>query len=155
MSIQYDKHGDLKNPQPLILRENGRQFFYPDGDTSVLKLSTGQSIYMACIGNDNFIKDKPGLKQVKAICEGDKIFKLDGTDRTFSSLICRVQLTATNQRSQQLCLNRYRSIGIGFQLNNWFLPTIEVCRNEDTYETYYTKFTLTKNHGSVQVGYPR
>ncbi|XP_043251634.1 uncharacterized protein LOC122396923 [Colletes gigas] len=155
VSIRYHEDGDLKEPQPLVLTENGESFFYPDKKHgSSLELPSG-SVRLACPGNDNYIQVVPDRKEAVATCISDTIFSVNRIPRTFSSLTCRTNLQVTVRSLQKLCLNQYRSMEIGFQLNDRFLQTIELCRNDNTYETYYTKFKMSNKHGNVQTGYPR
>ncbi|XP_076620721.1 salivary endonuclease-like [Colletes latitarsis] len=155
VSIQYHENGDLKEPQPLVLTENGTSFFYPSKKVVSSLESPNGFVRLACPGNDNYIQVVPNPKEATVTCIRDTIFSVDRIPRTLSSLACRTSLQITVRSLQKLCLNRYHSMEIGFQLDDRFLQTIELCRNDNTYETYYTKFNMSNKHGSVQTGYPR
>jgi len=53
------------------------------------------------------------------------------------------------------CLNKHVPIEIGFNVTGGFIRLIELCRDDTTYTTYYTKFQLLKAIESSQIRYPR
>ncbi|XP_076299834.1 salivary endonuclease-like [Lasioglossum baleicum] len=138
VSIAYN--GDLKEPQPLILTENGNDFFYPNTGTPKLMLQRGESVLIACPGNQNKITNT-NLKEAKATCESGKNFIVNNEIRSFSSITCKMNVVSST-KDLQPCLGNHKSIAIGFQLDTKFLLTIQVCRDANTYVTYYTKFKL-------------
>ncbi|XP_035744118.1 uncharacterized protein LOC118451555 [Vespa mandarinia] len=121
LSTKY-KYGDLKEPQPLILTRNGTAsvILYPDVN-GILKMQAGQSIYLACPGKQNSLRN----------------------------------MNYTQEITKSSCYGRNTHFEIGFNLSTDFLRMIELCHNEKTYNTYYTKFRLTKLIGGHQAGYPR
>ncbi|XP_047344273.1 uncharacterized protein LOC124946901 [Vespa velutina] len=155
LSTEY-KHGDLKEPQPLILTRNGTAsaILYPNVN-GTLNVRAGQSIYLACPGERNFIKNMDYAQEVKATCVRNKIFHVNGENRNFSSLICYHLPEHIARRTKSSCYNKNTHVEIGFNLSTNFLRVIELCRNEKTYNTYYTKFRLTKSIGGYQRSYPR
>ncbi|KZC09391.1 hypothetical protein WN55_11134, partial [Dufourea novaeangliae] len=155
VSIGYGNNGDLKEPQPLILKEHDKDFLYPNKDElRTVALNTGDSIYVACPGKGNHINGVND-QEARVICRNQKLFVLAGQERTFSSITCVYKPEISTRIMPRNCLGSYTSLAIGFQLRDKFLPTIEVCRNDNTYETYYTKFQLSNNIKHYQQGYPR
>ncbi|XP_078032951.1 salivary endonuclease-like [Augochlora pura] len=152
VSIAYDPDGDLKEPQPLVLTQNGDQFVYPNIG-QMLTLRTGQSVLIACPGNMNKIAGT-NIKEATATCRNDKDFDLNGVTKTFSTITCESNPQISTKILSTKCMQSKTSIAVGYQLTKKFLTTYEVCRNDNTYETYYTKFKLIKaNQG--QTHYPR
>ncbi|XP_033340031.2 salivary endonuclease isoform X1 [Megalopta genalis] len=152
VSIAYNYYGDLKDPQPLILAENGDGFFYPNRGR-MLMLQSGQSVLIACPGDKNKIVGT-NVKEATATCQNGKNFDVNGVTRQFSTITCESNPQISTRILTQKCLGDKISIAVGYQLTNKFLTTYEVCRNDNTYETYYSKFKLTKaNQG--QSRYPR
>lgn len=157
ISIQY-KVGDLNEPQPLLLKRDGKRatIWYPDNDNGILKIFAGDSIYLACLGKDNYLKNRSWGNEVEAVCIGGKVFDVNGVRQYFSSLVCKSHAEHHAKYTDSLpCLGRHRSIEIGFNVSGTFIHTIELCRDEKTYTTYYTKFKMTKMIGSYQRSYPR
>ncbi|XP_076659782.1 salivary endonuclease-like [Halictus rubicundus] len=155
VSIANAYYGDLKEPQPLILTENGNDFFYPNAGTlPKLALGTGKSVLIACPGSRNKIAHT-NLKEAKATCDSGKNFIVNGVTRPFSTITCDTSPTISTKVLPQKCLGNKTAIAIGFQLAAKFLATIEVCRNDNTYETYYSKFQLSRKCKQAQSGYPR
>ncbi|XP_046817966.1 uncharacterized protein LOC124423800 [Vespa crabro] len=155
LSTKY-KYGDLKEPQPLILTRNGTAsvILYPDVN-GILKMQAGQSIYLACPGKQNSLRNMNYTQEVKATCVGNKIFHVNGENKNFSSLTCYHLPEHIAKITKSSCYGRNTHFEIGFNLSTDFLRMIELCHNEKTYNTYYTKFRLTKLIGGHQEGYPR
>lgn len=124
----------------------------------------GDSIYLACPGENNYLIKKDGTdmawgNMVEAVCVKDKMFEVNGIDQPFRSLVCKFPIKSTVEyMKNSFCPDGHRLIEIGFNVNsgdkNIFIPTIELCRDEETYTTYYTKFKMTKMIGTYQ-HYPR
>ncbi|KAG7211652.1 hypothetical protein KM043_010905 [Ampulex compressa] len=156
VSINYKK-GDLREPQPLLFTQSSgkREFLYPAESGSTLSIPKGRSIYLACPGEYNHIVNVKRTNEAEAVCVRDKIFNVDGVPRNFSSLVCKNMPYHEARRMNRPCLGKYSSVAIGFSVNGSFVPTIEVCRDDETYATYYTKFRMTKMIQSYQSSYPR
>ncbi|XP_011864503.1 PREDICTED: uncharacterized protein LOC105560214 [Vollenhovia emeryi] len=157
ISTQY-KIGDLKEPQPLLLKRDGKRatIWYPDNDNGLLRIFAGDSIYLACPGKDNHLKNRSWGNEVKAVCIGGKVFDVNGVRENFSSLVCKSHTEHhAKYTGSPPCLDRHSPIEIGFNVSGTFIRTIELCRDEKTYRTYYTKFKMTKMIGSYQRSYPR
>ncbi|XP_053996289.1 uncharacterized protein LOC128885924 [Hylaeus anthracinus] len=153
VSIKYGEFGTL---QPLILTEDRGRFLYPEKNNgSVLEISSGKSIYLACPGDNNYIKNMPGVKEAEATCISGKTFSVNMKIREFSSLTCLISSSATTKSMLTTCLNKYSAMQIGFQLQHGFLQTIKLCHDKDTYVTHYSMYSLTRKHGNSQIGYPR
>ncbi|XP_011156845.2 uncharacterized protein LOC105193882 isoform X1 [Solenopsis invicta] len=157
ISVQY-KVGDLMEPQPLLLKRDGKRatIWYPDNDNGTLKILAGDSIYLACPGKDNYLKNRSWGNEVKAVCVEGKVFDVNGVHQYFSSLVCKYHAEHhAKYTDSPPCLGRHSPIEVGFNVSGTFIRTIELCRDEKTYRTYYTKFKMTKMIGSYQRSYPR
>ncbi|XP_014488252.1 PREDICTED: uncharacterized protein LOC106751719 [Dinoponera quadriceps] len=155
--INYPQ-GDLKEPQPLILRENNsyKSFLYPENNDGILRIRAGATIVLACPGKNNYLKNEVWGEKAEAVCLRNKLFHVNGGTYDFSSLICAknaVDSTKYMKPPHYAC--KHTSVEIGFYMGNTFIPTIEICRDDRTYATYYTKFRMTRHIDSFQKGYPR
>ncbi|KAM0734737.1 hypothetical protein ACS0PU_011556 [Formica fusca] len=157
ISTKY-KIGDLKEPQPLLLKQVAKSanIWYPDDDNGTLSISVDDSIYLACPGKDNYLKNRSWSNEAKAICVEDKVFDVNEARHNFSSLVCKSHPEHYAQHTgSPPCLDRHSPIEIGFNVSGTFIRTIELCRDDKTYTTYYTKFKMSKMIGSYQKSYPR
>ncbi|XP_018306713.1 uncharacterized protein [Mycetomoellerius zeteki] len=157
ISVQY-KIGDLKEPEPLLLKrvDKNMTIWYPDNDNGTLRISAGDSIYLACPGKNNYFQNRSWGNEVEAVCVRDKVFDVKGVHQYISSLVCKSHPEHHAEYTSTLpCFGRHSPIEIGFNVSGTFIRTIELCRDEKTYITYYTKFKMTKMIESYQRGYPR
>ncbi|KAL6422401.1 hypothetical protein ACFW04_010617 [Cataglyphis niger] len=131
ISTKY-KIGDLKEPQPLLLKRIAKNatIWYPDDDNGTLSISTDDSIYLACPGKQNYLKNR------RWVCKSHPEHYAQYT-------------------GSPPCLDRHSPIEIGFNISGTFIRTIELCRDDKTYTTYYTKFKMSKMIESYQKSYPR
>lgn len=159
ISIKY-KTGDLKEPQPLILQRNSSEptIVYPSGDQGILKLATGKSLYLACPGKGNYLKNIPKakMKEATAVCVGGQTFRVGKETMKFQTLICdSLPKSETRRINTSKCYKQIKPIEIGFQLRKAYLPVIEICRDDTTQVTHWAKFQISKAIGSYQTPYPR
>jgi len=156
------------------LKRNGEHatIWYPDNNNRKLKIPKGNSIYLACPGKDNNVTSREIAitnteigpedwgNEVEAVCVKNKIFNVKGVPKHFSSLVCKsdtwhdANYMDANYTNSLPCFDG-DTIEIGFNVNDIFIPTIELCHNKMTHTTYYTKFNMTKMIGSSQTHYPR
>jgi len=116
----------------------------------------GDSIHLACPGRNNYLAKVNWGNEVKAVCVRDKAFNVNGEQRNFSSLTCKRQIEhQAKQMSASPCLNKHTPIEIGFNVSSGFIRLIELCRDDTTYTTYYTKFKMLRAIESGQIRYPR
>lgn len=141
----------------LLKRDSERAtIWYPDNDNGILKIFASDSIYLACPGKDNYHKNRTWGNEVEAICIAGKVFDVNGVSQDFSSLVCESHAEHHAEYMDSLpCLGRHSPIEIDFNVSGTFIRTIELCRDEEAYTTYYTKFKMTKMIGSSQRSYPR
>jgi len=143
-------------PQPLLLRDKNATIWYPDNNNGTLKISMNDTIYLACPGKNNYLLKESWGNEVKAICVEDKLFDVNNTHQYFSTLVCKSNIEHyAKYMDTPLCPDIHSSIEIGFNVSGTFIRTIELCRDDETYATYYTKFKMTKMIGSYQRSYPR
>ncbi|KAF7408380.1 hypothetical protein HZH66_002917 [Vespula vulgaris] len=134
LSMKY-KYGDLKEPQPLILTRNGTTsaILYPNVK-GILYVRAGQSIYLACPGEQNSLRDMDYAQEVEATCVRNKIFHVNGENRNFSSLTCYHLPEHTARRTKSSCYDRNTHVEIGFNLSTNFLRNDEYTRLERNLE---------------------
>ncbi|XP_043289373.1 uncharacterized protein [Venturia canescens] len=159
VSINYFK-GDLKEPQPLLLNneKNGTSFLYPIDRLGTVKLKAGQRVLIACPGKGNYIQGIKGLKnvnEIEASCLTGKIFGCAGLRFNFTTLACTYLPANVARRTNKPCYKNAVNIEIGFPLNKDFLHTIEICRDDETMMTYWSKYRLTASISGYQSGFPR
>lgn len=142
----------------MLLKRYGKNatILYPDDDYGTLRVPAGRSIYLACPGRDNYLKNRNWGNEAEAVCVRDKLFDVNGALHDFPSLVCKFhpEHHARYMRAPP-CLGRHSPIEIGLNVSGTFIRTIELCRDDKTYTTYYTKFKMTKMIASYQRSYPR
>ena len=156
MSIDYRK-GDLKEPQPLILTDEAEPTFVLPNDKKILLIPRNTSILLACPGRNNSLQSLPGpAKQtVLAVCLSGKQFRVDSSVYEFSAFKCKVLPKETIKKSTSVCLEQYQRYDIGFTVNKHFLPLMEICRDDKSLRTYYSKAIIVKEMLGFQSSYPR
>lgn len=148
------ENGDLNEPQPLILSES-YQILFPDKN-SILQFKSGQTILLACSDKNNAFNGpfKP-QKIIKATCVENKKFKVQGKSHSFESFTCKKSQKSSIKR-QGTCLdNKYSKIAVGFRVLDKFISNFEICRDDNTDETYYVKEEMTASVGGHQSHNPR
>ncbi|XP_012230703.1 uncharacterized protein [Linepithema humile] len=155
ISINYQS-GNLKEPQPLLLNQN-MTIWYPEDHGGRIRIPVNGSIYLACPGDNNYLTNENWGDKVEAVCVRDDVFDVNEiTGIRFSSLVCKSHTWHRAKRMDSLpCLERHSPIEIGFSVSGSFIPTIELCRDDETKVTYYTKFKMTKMIKYYQINYPR
>lgn len=137
-----------------------RNFLYPSKKSGNIEFERDESLYLACPGTRNRIIGIPGLenltKEGEARCINDQTFILSNLKFNFSSVSCKNLPSHEAIRTKSPCYkNASKIIKIGFTLENEFITTHEVCRDDKTFSTYYTKFNLTHKINFFHSGYPR
>lgn len=75
---------------------------------------------------------------------------------SFASFTCqKIPKSEIRRKGKGSCLNKFSKIEIGFQIFEKFIPVFEICRNDNTDETYYAKEEMTKSVGGHQYNNPR
>lgn len=129
---------------------------YPDNNNEALKIPTGDSIYLACPGKNNYLKNPNWGNEAKAVCVKDRLFTVNGERYNFSSFVCNYYpMHDARYMDSSACLDRHTSMEIGFNVSGAFVRTIELCRDDKTYRTYFTKFKMTEMIRNSQKGFPR
>lgn len=127
-------------------------------NTGTLSFSTDEEFRLACTGQNNYLVNIGGndTQVIKAYCVGNKTFLVDFVEHEFSELVCSFLPTTIARVTGEPCLDIYTQIEIIYELGeNEILRTLEICRDDETFVTYYVKFNLTKAIGGYQRGYPR
>lgn len=142
----------------MILKRNNSDtnFLYPENNDGILRIRAGDIIYLACPGRNNYLKNEGWGNEAEAACIQDKLFHVKGDTHDFTTLVCAKdpQDSASYSKSPgSVC--KHSPVEIGFYVSNTFLRTIEICRDDRTLDTYYTKSQMTRYIGSSQKNYPR
>ncbi|XP_063974978.1 uncharacterized protein LOC135161383 [Diachasmimorpha longicaudata] len=154
------RDGDLQEPQPLILSHSNKSynFLYPQKTTGELTLNFAEKFILSCPGKRNFIRGIASLKrttEIEAVCLRGTTFVTRGARFDFTSVSCNILPFHKARSSEYRCYGDSSHIEIGFQLERGFLPTFKVCRDNETFTTYYTKYLLSKSIGAYHSGFPR
>ncbi|XP_032684073.1 uncharacterized protein LOC116850195 isoform X2 [Odontomachus brunneus] len=164
ISIRYPG-GDLKEPQPLILTWKNTSFLYPKNDDEILRIHTGDTIYLACPGKNNYLNNELWGSEAEVTCVRNKLFRVSTNDRSqgglyeFSALVCAKSPTDITRKNLKTTAQggicSHTSVDIGFKVSNTFIPTFEICRDDSRYMTYFAKSRITSHIGNLQKSYPR
>lgn len=165
VSIIYKRNGtmlggDVSEPQPLIFTGDSSDFtsviLEPYGKQPEFVVSPGQSIWLACPGPGNYLNNSNRRSQeARATCIGGRQFEVESRVTEFSAITCNVLPRHEAKRTGSKCLGQHEEIQIGYQLDNRFHRIIEICRDNATFATYYSRFRLSGSIRHVQSGYPR
>lgn len=132
-----------------MLLNNSYQILYPD-EKGILKFYTGQSILLICPGINNSFDDSLNSQSIiEAICFQSKIFIANGKTYPFNSFTCQQTSKSTVQKTGT-CLNNFSQIEIGYEVPETFIPIFEICRDNQTHETYYARSEMSKSIGGHQ-----
>ncbi|XP_023288044.1 uncharacterized protein LOC111673945 [Orussus abietinus] len=152
-------NSDLGDPQPLVLDGSSARpaFLYPVDGRGTLRIPSGEPLHLECPGKNNYLVNVGSNRtaDVKAICLGDKTFEVNADRLEFSSLRCSKKTKGEARVTGSKCLGKYTQVEVGFDLPKGFLRTMEICRDDETYVTYYARFSMTKSILGSQKGYPR
>lgn len=151
-------NNDLPSPQPLVLKPGrGAGFRYPNNKIGTLNFARGENVRLVCVGSSNSFSNLAGTqKDVLATCVSGKTFTVSGVSISFANLRCRSLPSSTQRRSGRTCHRSNTDVEIGFDLgNNEWITLINACYDANRVETIYTKFTMVKEIGGFQSGFPR
>ncbi|XP_012258516.2 uncharacterized protein LOC105687437 [Athalia rosae] len=150
---------DLNEPQPLVLvaKNLGVGYRWPVDTTGTLKFAANEEFRLVCSGNGNYLMDVGDnkIQDIAAYCVSDKTFLVNSVEYEFADLVCKKTVPSVVRKTGKTCLNSYTQLEIGFDLGKDFLGTMDVCRDQNTFVTYYVKVNLPKSIGGFQSGYPR
>lgn len=156
ITLERNENSFLFKPLLLKWATKSTTIWYPDDDNGMLSILADDFIYLACPGKDNYLKNRNLNNEAKIVCVKDKVFDVNEARHNFSSLVCKSHPEHYAKHTGSLpCFDRHSPIEIGFNVSSIFIRTIELCRNDKTYTTYYTKFKMSKMIESYQQGYPR
>lgn len=123
-----------------------------------MELESGQRVLIACPGRSNSIQGINGLNRVNEIearCVSGKTFVSTGRRFNFTTLACAYLPENVARRTNEYCYENGVRVEIGFLLNNEFLRTIDICRDDKTMMTFWSKYLLTTSINGYQSGFPR
>lgn len=152
-------NGDINDPQPLVLVAKGQDVRYvlPIDTKGTLFFEAGEEFRLACTGEDNHLVGvgNNDITDIAAYCVDDTTVLVNSVEYEFADLVCSFLPTSVVRTTGERCLEEYTEVEIGFDLGDEFLRTMQICRDEENYITYYTRFNLTKEIGGYQRSYPR
>lgn len=148
--------GDLKEPQPLILTDTAEPTFVLPNARKLLVIPSNASILIACPGKNNNLQNFGSKQSVQATCLAGKQFLVGSEVHEFSTFRCKTLPKETVKKIGFVCLKRHLRYDIGFALDDkTFLPILEICQDNSTYRTYYSKVQIAKEILGFQSRYPR
>ncbi|XP_059479958.1 uncharacterized protein LOC132199337 [Neocloeon triangulifer] len=151
---------DLPTTQALYIIPDGpldlKGFWLPQSGDIVTVPDAGQVLF-ACPGGT---LTGPGTEEALLTCVGGNVFSdVNGNTYSFSSLSCsRDPFHTAIRRNGASCEipGAYSLIDIGFQLTSGaFYKIIEICFDDATSNSLYSKYTQTNAIDGYQSGYPR
>jgi hypothetical protein len=146
-------NGDLSDTQPLLIHPGTSSFFYPADSSRYIHLELGQELEIHCTDSFKVPSGVGALAMAKCV-SGNK-FQVNGVDYTFSDFACMKIPYHTARKTGRTCFNNAAHAEIGFDIGTRFMRIMEVCHDENTEETYYTKYQLTPASNGYQSGFPR
>jgi len=139
---------DFSFKQPLVLREiaggHGYEFDEPDSGDSLLFMS-GENVTLACPGSG--FHDYKGDTSLKVSCVKRTMFSLfyfKTTKNSFENFECNRLPVSTLKRIGK-CAGDKSAFGIGFEVDETFVKTIDVCFDESTHSALYAKHKILPN----------
>jgi hypothetical protein len=154
-------NNELPEPQPLLLIPRSslgvHGFYLPEGSNDLVTLATGQSMLLACPGNNNgFNNTNIGLTTALETCDSGTRFFVNSVSYDFSNFACRSYPFHIARYSGSSCYDgTKRHIEIGFEVESDFYKIIDVCFDDVLYTTLYAKATVVSGIGGYQSGFPR
>jgi hypothetical protein len=152
---------DLPGRQPLLLipggSKDGHGFYLPEGDDGIVRLATGQTMLLACPGNNNrFNNTNLGLTTAMATCESGTTFLVKRVPYNFSNFACKSNSSHIARYSGSTCYDgTKRHIEVGFEVESDFYKLIDICFDDVLYTTLYAKATIVSGIAGYQKGFPR
>jgi hypothetical protein len=152
---------DLPETQPLLLipggSKDGKGFYLPEGADGLVTLASGQTMLLACPGNNNRFKNTNlRLRTALATCGSGTTFYVNSVTYNFSSFACTSYPFHTARYSGSTCYDgTKRHIEIGFEVESHLYKLIDVCFDDVLYTTLYVKATIVSGIAGFQKGFPR
>ncbi|XP_023314495.1 uncharacterized protein LOC111693613 [Trichogramma pretiosum] len=136
--------------KPLILTYTSNPTFVLPDENRFVRVTRNTSILLACPGS-GFVNFK-SQNLVKATCVSGGKFLIDSKVQEIDGVNCSKPIKEVVKKNNAGCLNgRAARYDIGFSLNqSYFLPLMEICRNDSSYETFYTHGSIVKEIRSYQ-----
>jgi hypothetical protein len=154
-------NNDLPEPQPLLLIPggtlDGHGFYLPEDADGIVTLATGQSVLLACPGDNNgFNNTNIGLTTALATCISDTTFFVNLVSYDFSNFACRSDPYHIARYSGITCYDgTKRHIEIGFEVESHFYKLIDVCFDDVLRSTLYARSTIVSGIAGFQKAFPR
>jgi hypothetical protein len=151
----------MPEPQPLLLipggSKDGHGFYLPAGANGMVTVATGQTMLLACPGNNNgFSNTNIGLTTALANCHSGTTFFVNSVSYNFSNFACRSYPFHIARYSGSTCYDRTkRHIEVGFEVESDFYKLMDICFDEGLYTTLYVKATVVSGIAGFQRGFPR
>lgn len=118
----------------------------PKDPSGKILLKKDDKIQLAC--TDQF-GDKPVKLRLLACTDGNKFYE-NGTNYEFKSFNCKSLSKHIAKRSDKKCFNDATVIDVGFQVDQRFYKSYEVCFDEVLERTHYVKHEFTAGYKQFQ-----
>jgi len=138
---------NFSDRQPLVLKKilgsHEYEFDNPDNGNSML-FKSGESVTLACPGS-GFLDSKMNTPlSVKCVRKTEFSPKSKGTNikrKPFKDFECNRLPTSTLKRNGK-CAGDKSAFMIGFEVDEMFVKTIDICFDESTYSALYAKHKI-------------
>uniref|UniRef100_A0A182JW74 DNA/RNA non-specific endonuclease/pyrophosphatase/phosphodiesterase domain-containing protein n=1 Tax=Anopheles christyi TaxID=43041 RepID=A0A182JW74_9DIPT len=142
---------DLTAVQPLLLQPGTDQFVWPELNSTTINLASGQSVELFC--THGFRKGSPGGKAKSATvsCTANGRLGYQSGQHNISEFLCQRAVYHVAERTATHCYDNGTIVRVGFSVDvDRFAKLYEVCFDETSLRTHYTKHRLTPHNEHYQ-----
>ena len=127
IACTVDIHTQTASPQPVYLRPNLPQFFYPANRQGQIQMTANQNMEMWCSGPWTNFAGAPNL--ITAQCVSGQTFRYNGQNFNFNQFRCNAWPTFTTRRSTTRCFGNGILVDVGFQIGTRWLHVFTSCHD--------------------------
>ncbi|XP_070504991.1 uncharacterized protein [Chironomus tepperi] len=147
-------NGDLGEPQPILIHPDSTNFYEPVDVDGIIRLGLNSQIELYC--ETGFTSPAITETLIKVTCAAGNLFTWSGYSLTFNNFICRAYPTPQDIKTGARCYNSALLVKVGYQVDaDRFLTVFEVCHDDRTEETYYSKHRFSPANSRFQSGFDR
>ncbi|XP_075159494.1 uncharacterized protein LOC142232730 [Haematobia irritans] len=139
--------GDLNDPAPLFTPAGILEWIVPT-PAGVVEIPNGHYIDMYC--SDSFVAPFENMTKITAQCLQGLYFLVDGIIRPFNNFSCTEWPVYTARRTGRKCNGGTDLLEVGFEVNEGFLQTMDICHDEVNEVTRYVHHVLNPSSAAYQ-----
>uniref|UniRef100_A0A1I8P1L8 DNA/RNA non-specific endonuclease domain-containing protein n=1 Tax=Stomoxys calcitrans TaxID=35570 RepID=A0A1I8P1L8_STOCA len=139
--------GDLNDPAPLFTPAGILDWLTPT-PTGIVELKNGQYIDMYC--SNSFVSPFENMTKVTAQCLQGLYFLVDGIILPFHNFSCTEWPVYTARRTGRNCSGGTDLLAVGFEVQDGFLQTMDICHDEVNEVTRYVHHVLNPSSAAYQ-----